>query len=174
MQEFGQFKATNRLSSIQNLGVRRTTHTLLPAVRSSMRHRRIDLPAKTAFSDALIAYAFPRRLLARRLLTLPGIMGNSHNQTRCHALRSCDPAKESLSCLSAGSPKRPHSSPRLPAGCCESGSVTCTLGNAKVNSGRRQKAADSLARSQMYVHTLLVMPIGCFDSWKGEIFAVSC
>ena len=68
---------------------------------------------------------------------------------------------------------RPHSSPRFRAGCCESGSVTCTLGNGKVNSGR-QPAADSLARSQTYVHTLLVLPIGCFDSWKGEISAVPC
>jgi hypothetical protein len=112
--------------------------------------------------------------MARRLLSLLNIMGISHNQTSCHALRSCVPAKESLSCLSAGSPKRPHSSPRFRAGCCESGSVSCTLGNGKVNSGRSPRAADSLARSQMYVHTLLVLPIGCFDSWKGEIFAVSC
>src|SRR3954469_21854976 len=112
--------------------------------------------------------------MARRLLSLLGIMGIWHNQTSCHALRSCVPANESLSCLSAGSLKRFHSSPRERAGCCESGSITCTLGNVKVNSGRRQKAADSLARSQTYVHTLLVLPIGCFDSWKGEIFAVSC
>jgi len=48
------------------------------------------------------------------------------------------------------------------------------LGNVKMNSGRSGKAADLLARSQTYVHTLLVLPIGCFDSWKGQIFAVSC
>jgi hypothetical protein len=101
-------------------------------------------------------------------------MGSSHNQSRCHALRSCVPANEPLSCLSAGSLGRPHSSPRDRAGCCESGSAASTLGNVKMNPGRLQKAADSLARSQTYVHTLLVLPIGCFDSWKGEIFAVSC
>ena len=48
------------------------------------------------------------------------------------------------------------------------------LGNRKVNSGRQAMAADSMARSKMYGHTLLVLPIGCFDSWKGEIFAVLC
>jgi hypothetical protein len=129
---------------------------------------------KQPFSIAVIHQGIRRESVARRLLSLLNIMGISHNQTSCHALRSCDPAKESLSCLSAGSHKRLHSSPRFRAGCCESGSVTCTLRNGKVNSGRSQSAADSLARSQMYVHTLLVLPIGCFDSWKGEIFAVLC
>jgi len=142
--------------------------------RSGNSGCRSNLSENSAFSTAVTRHTLRRGLLAHRLLSLSNIMGISHNQTRCHALRSCDPAKEPLSCLSAGSPKRLHSSPRFRAGCCESGSGTCTLGNGKVNSGRSSRAADSLARSQMYVHTLLVLPIGCFDSWKGEIFAVSC
>src|SRR3954463_4360911 len=101
-------------------------------------------------------------------------MGTSHNQSYCHALRLCVPANEPLSCLSAGSLGRPHSSSRLRASCCEGGSFDCTLRDGKMNSGRSRKAADSLARSQAYVHTLLVLPIGCFDSWKGVISAVPC
>src|SRR5882757_11350492 len=100
------------------------------------------------------------------------IMGNSHDQICCHALRLCVPANEPLSCLSAGLLKRPHSSSRLRASCCDGGSARCTLRNGKMNPGRPRKAADSLARSQAYVHTLLVLPIGCFDSWKGVISAV--
>jgi hypothetical protein len=146
-----------------------------PAVRFTFQLLlRTKRPCKIVVFAGGEQFCGTSRLWAHRLLISVRIMGNSHNPSCCHALRLCVPANEPLSCLTAGSLRRPHSSPRSSAGCCESGSAACTLRIGKMNLGRPPKAAASVARSRSYVHTLLVLPIGCFDSWKGQIFAVSC
>ena len=107
---------------------------------------------------------------ARPLLLSNGIMGKSHDTSSCHASTPCAPGPGTLSCLSAESRGRLHSSSRSGAGCRAGGRRACTLGNVKVNLGR-QVAADSLAHSSACNHSLLVLPIGCSVSWKVEAAA---
>ncbi len=158
---------------LHNLGLRRTADIDPRRIRPRLSKNLRQVLKEPHFFDAA-ADPEVHPTFRHAACSLPVVMGTSHNHSRCHAPASCVPGSESLSCLSAGSLLRPHSSQRVRAGCCESGSRACTLGNGKVKTCRLQKAADSLAHSHTYVHTLLVLPIGCFDSWKGEIFAVSC
>jgi hypothetical protein len=163
-----------RLISIQRLGLRRTADFSLHCLLPMMYGQSAAHPAFPGVFGAIAKLTDHSVISARSLLSSHGIMGNSHEQSRCQVSTSCDPGIGSLSCLSAGSPLRPHSSLRARAGCCGSGSRACRLANGNASLGRRWKAADSPTRSHAYIHTLLVLPIGCFESWKGMSPAVRC
>jgi hypothetical protein len=163
-----------RLISIQCLGLRRTADFSVYCLLQMMHRQSAAHPPFPGIFNAIAEFTGHSAISARSLLSSHGIMGNSHDQSRCQVSTSCVPGIGSLSCLSAGSPLRPHSSLRARASCCGSGSRACRLANGNASLGRRWKAADSPTRSHAYIHTLLVLPIGCFESWKGMSLAVRC